>query len=99
MVLHRRLDRSRPGSDRLNPVQPGGRLHQDRQGEGGRHEHAVPHACLPPEAAVSLRTVRLCCLPWALLREPVRALQLLSNQNTDWPPPSAHHNTLLNSCQ
>ena len=77
LVLHRRLDRSWSGSHRLNPLQPGGRLHQDRQGAGGRHEHAVPHAGLPPEAAVPLRPLRLCRLPRTLLREPVRTLQLL----------------------
>ena len=53
LELHRGLDRCRPRPDRLHPVQPGRRLHPHRQGEGGRHEHAVPHARLPPEAAGS----------------------------------------------
>ena len=51
LELHRGLDRCRPRPHRLHPVQPGRRLHPHRQGEGGRHEHAVPHARLPPEAA------------------------------------------------
>ena len=51
LELHRGLDRCRARPHRLHPVQPGRRLHPHRQGEGGRHEHAVPHARLPPEAA------------------------------------------------
>merc|ERR1711990_838659 len=34
-----KLDWSWSGSHRLHPLQPGRRLHQDRQGEGGRDEH------------------------------------------------------------
>ena len=53
LELHRGLDRCRPRPDRLHLIQPRGGLHQDGQGAGGRHEHAVPHARLPPEAAGS----------------------------------------------
>merc|ERR1712227_28676 len=62
----------------LHPVQLGRRLHQDGQGAGGRDEHAVPDASLPPEASpAAVWPIRLCCLPRALLRIPVWALQLL----------------------
>ena len=44
LVLHRQLGRRRHDPLLLHPLRSGRRLHQERQGEGGSHEHAVPHA-------------------------------------------------------
>lgn len=44
LVLHRRLGGRGHGPLLLHPLQPGRRLHQERQGEGGGHEHAVSYA-------------------------------------------------------
>ena len=74
------------------PVQRRRHLPARRAREGGGHEHAVPDACLPPEAAV--RLPRLSPPPRAApagLRRPllprltIRTLQLLS-EPTEAPP-------------
>ena len=44
LVLHRQLGRRRHDPLLVHPLCPGRRLHQERQGERGGHEHAVPYA-------------------------------------------------------